>query len=229
MFKNSDTLKKMTVLYLEDDAELRENTSKTLNFFVKEVYSTSDVKGAKKTFEEKNPSLIISDIELQGENGLDFVEWVREKNKTIPIVVISAHTAETYLLRSVKLQLTEFIKKPMTLETLTNALDSAAEIYNGVLSESYSLPNGKAINYSNYTVSNGKEIIPLTGTETSLLKLLISNENKCVSYEQIEKEIWGGEEMSKGSLKTIINKIRKKVGEEYIKNISGQGYLYSTD
>ncbi|MDX1294973.1 MAG: PAS domain-containing protein [Sulfurimonadaceae bacterium] len=72
---------------------------------------------------------------------------------------------------------------------------------------------------------NGDKL-QLTPKEKGLLRLMKRKEEYTVHYLEIENEVWNGEGMSKGSLKSIVNNMRKKVEPFYtISNVSGEGYV----
>ena len=66
-------------------------------------------------------------------------------------------------------------------------------------------------------------LIPLTKKETLFLSYLFTNNNKAVSYEEINEKIWEGA-MTQDALRSLIKEIRKKTYKELIKNVSGIGY-----
>ncbi|WP_226896491.1 helix-turn-helix domain-containing protein [Poseidonibacter ostreae] len=70
----------------------------------------------------------------------------------------------------------------------------------------------------------------LSKKEKMFLDLLILNQDKIVSYEKIERELWESEEevMTSMALRTLVKNLRKKTSKEYIQNISGLGYKLVT-
>ena len=60
--------------------------------------------------------------------------------------------------------------------------------------------------------------------ETLLMKLLCSDINKTFSYEEIEYQVWGSDSMSLSAIRSVVRDLRKKIGQDYIINISGLGY-----
>ena len=104
------------ILYAEDEEGIRENIADSLGYYVKEVYQASNGAEAFDIYEEKKPDIILSDIHMPILNGIDFVKKVRLTNRTIPIVMITAHTDKEYLLEAVELHMEKYIVKPIELE-----------------------------------------------------------------------------------------------------------------
>ena len=74
----------------------------------------------------------------------------------------------------------------------------------------------------------GKKLIKLTKTERKLVKLLSSNVNVLVTYEDIADEVWKGKNFSIYSLRNVIKHIREKTSDSFIKNSSNRGYVINT-
>jgi DNA-binding response OmpR family regulator len=68
-----------------------------------------------------------------------------------------------------------------------------------------------------------EQIISLRTRESLFLHLLLKNNNRALSYEEINKEIWNNK-MSQDALRSLVKDIRRKIYKELIKNVSGIGY-----
>ena len=126
-----DLIKTLKILYIEDEIKIQKEFSKTLTLLCKEVHSFSNAEDALVFFKENTIDIILSDITLENMNGLEFAQEVRILNKTIPIIIISAHTDTKYLLKASKLKLVEYLVKPINFtklqQTLFNACDELKE------------------------------------------------------------------------------------------------------
>ena len=69
-----------------------------------------------------------------------------------------------------------------------------------------------------------EEELHLNKKETMLMKLLCSDINKTFSYEEIEYQVWGSDSMSLSAIRSVVRDLRKKIGQDYVVNISGVGY-----
>ena len=223
----NNILRNLNVLYIEDEDNIRKNVSQTLALLCKEVFDVARIEKANEILNNSHIDIIISDINLDGGNGLDFIERIRIKNKIIPVIFISAYTDTNYLLQATKLKLIDYLIKPIDFKMLKNALincvqdiiDNSRYIINFPNNINYNVLQKKLFN----TLEN-KEI-GLTSKEILLLDYLIKFNNRVIPQEELKINIW--EDMlyaSDSALKNLLNKVRKKIGKESIKNISGVGY-----
>lgn len=81
----------------------------------------------------------------------------------------------------------------------------------------------------NKTLVIDHQVIKLTHNEMLLCDLLCHNHQRVVTYEEIESVIWAYEGMSMDSLRSLIRTLRKKLGGDFIENISGVGYRIKVD
>lgn len=122
MIRNLEILKNFKILYLEDDENLLKHTSDILEDFVGELYSVKTSIEAMKIVLEKDVDVIISDILLENENGINFLKYLKNKNIYIPAILTTAHTQTDYLLEAIKLKVENYIVKPINIEDLLNTL-----------------------------------------------------------------------------------------------------------
>ncbi|AXX94004.1 MULTISPECIES: response regulator transcription factor [Arcobacter] len=220
-------LKNLNILYIEDEASIKENVKKTLELFCDNVYDEECIENAKKTLEKNRIDIIISDINLPDISGIDFIKQLRMIDKTIPVIILSAYTDKNYLLEATKLKLVDYLTKPIDFKSLNSALNKCVD---EILDNSRYIISFK--NNIQYNVlhkklidsSNDKEIA-LTSKELTLLELLIKNSNRVLSTDELKTSIWEDEfEATDSALKNLLNKLRKKIGKESIINISSVGY-----
>ena len=117
----------LTLLYIEDDLEILENVSFLLSRYVQEVFTAVDGKEALDIYNEKKPDIIVTDINLPKINGLDLAAKIREENKHIPIVIITAYNEEEQLQKAREIQVSTYLQKPFTLQQLKDAITKAIE------------------------------------------------------------------------------------------------------
>lgn len=222
-------LRSLSLLYIEDEDNIRKQLTETLKLFFKEVFSFSNAEDALEFYESNKPDIILSDISMENMNGIEFTKKIREKDKNIPVILLSAHTDTEYLLEAAKLKLVEYLTKPVTFNRLENALANAAtEILNN---GNYLIRFGEGLEYNlqqNILYKEGKEK-KLTASETKLLNFLIQNKNRTVSMQEIKNHIWDDPyDATDMAFKSLLHKLRAKIGKSSIKNVSGIGYYLIT-
>ncbi len=122
MNKNLDILKNINILYLEDDENLLKHTSDILEDFVANIYGVKNTIDAMNILLEKKVDVIISDILLENENGINFLKYIKSKNIQIPAILTTAHTDTNYLIESIKLKVENYLLKPINIDELLNSL-----------------------------------------------------------------------------------------------------------
>ncbi|MGJ0329811.1 response regulator [Aliarcobacter cryaerophilus] len=122
MNKNLDILKNINILYLEDDENLLKHTSDILEDFVANIYGVKNTIDAMKILLEKKVDVIISDILLKNENGINFLKYIKSKDILIPAILTTAHTDTNYLIESIKLKVENYLLKPINIDELLNSL-----------------------------------------------------------------------------------------------------------
>ena len=120
--KDLNILHNFNVLYLEDDENLLKHTTDVLEDFVNNIYAVKTSNEALDILLNKKVDVIISDILLKDENGIDFLKHIKNKNINIPTILTTAHTDTNYLLEAIKLKVENYIIKPINIKELLNTL-----------------------------------------------------------------------------------------------------------
>lgn len=121
--RDLNILNKFNILYLEDDKSLLTHTKDILDDFVANVYAVNTSKQAQEILDTKKIDVIISDILLENENGIDFLRNLKENQHiNIPTILTTAHTDTKYLLDAIKLKVENYIVKPINIKELLNSL-----------------------------------------------------------------------------------------------------------
>ena len=217
----------LTLLYVEDDEIIRQNAVEYLSSYFKEVFQAQDGEIALKIYREKKPDIIITDIEMPRLSGLDMAKKIRKSDKSTPIIVATAFTDTSYLLRAVELQLIKYLTKPISSKKLKEALSLVAEHLN--LNSIVSINQVTQYDKFNKILVVDEKIIKLTKKELQLLDLLAKNHHRVVNYEEIASTLWYDDVMSKDALRALIRTLRIKLKGEYLENISGFGYRLKVD
>lgn len=217
----------LNILYLEDEKNIRIKLKEALELIVSNVYDCENTEQAKQILNNKRIDIIISDINLKDENALDFIKNIRKDYSTIPIILLSAYTEKNYLLEAAKLKLVDYLVKPIDFKILNNAIENAAQElidYGNYIVDFENNTSYNVLHKKLLSKDTNKELT-LTAKEIELLEYLISNSNRVLSHDEIKNKLWvDAYEITDSALKNLINKLRKKVGKESIKNISGVGF-----
>ena len=221
-------LKNLSILYADDDEVLRESTVKILSMLFNTVYSAKDGEEAIEIFKTiDNIDIMMLDIKMKSTSGIDVAKFIRTKNKHIPIFLVSSYTETNDLIEACKLNLVDYIKKPFSFKILSNTLlECLTKIEeNGVILQK--LSNEIFYNPKTKEIINKEKTFTLTNNEIIILEMLLEKKRQIISYDTCINRLGG--EISDAALKNIILRLRKKVGDVHIKNLSKVGYTLICD
>lgn len=216
-------LKNLSVLYVEDDPFVASQTVALLEPLFQKVYLCTNAEDALKLFDLEVIHLLIADIALPGMSGLELCETVRKKDRTFPIFITSSHTQTETLKQAIRLNLVDYLIKPVSIATLTQALRESLERMeqNGLLS--VRLMGGCLYYPILGKIEFDNQSLPLTRTESELLNLLLRYKNQVVERSTIEYVIFPEDPISDAAYKNMIYRLRKKIGKESLIALSGSG------
>lgn len=125
--ENLALLKNITVLYAEDEKNLREVTTNILVGFTKKQYIAEDgVQGLDLFKENQNDiDLVITDINMPNMNGLDMAKAIKEINPNIPIIVATAFSNTEYLLEAINMGIDKYVLKPVDIKKLLKVMSQS--------------------------------------------------------------------------------------------------------
>jgi len=161
--KDLNILHDFNILYLEDDENLLKHTKDILEDFVNNIYAVKTITEALDILLNKKVDVIISDILLKNENGIDFLKHIKNKNINIPTILTTAHTDTQYLLDAIRLKVENYIIKPININELLNSLHDILlpivqkkEIQknNNVIKTISAITDGKQVAIIKYIINN---------------------------------------------------------------------------
>ena len=217
-------LKQLDVLFISELDYSYKKIENILRLFFKEVLHTNSLIYANEIYEKSFPSILIIDINLKESSGLSFVKNLRKKNKSMPIIIITENKETDILIEAIKLNLIDYLLKPLDINKLIHALNlSAKNILNSGEIKTI-IKNDVIYNYVDKSITILDKKQSLTKNESRLLELFLINKNKFVKNEDIIKQIWSDKEVSSSAFKSLINRLSNKIGKDTISNSFGIGY-----
>lgn len=215
-----------TLLYAQGDDAQRDDCLSYLKGLFKNVFEANSGKRAWEVFKEHKPKILILDTNLSEMNGLELAQKIRALDKTCKIVILTKETNVEELLVAIKLNLTEYIIKPINAEDLGIIIRRAVD----ELKEDDQKVNLLELANNFYwdkkldkLYKNTKEI-KLTKKETELLKLLTSRLNSTVSTEEIMSFIYDDAVCNTSKFRTLLYRLKLKINFELIESIYAIGY-----
>jgi DNA-binding response OmpR family regulator len=193
------------ILFVDDDILLGQIVTVALQEEGYEVHYQTSALGLMETIKAFQPALILLDVEIGADDGIQLVPTLRTVNATVPIIFVSSHIESSEVIRALKAGAVTYLKKPFQIEELIAYIERYA-----TSNSSYRITFG-AFELSlkdRWLLHQGNQIKRLTKLEFALLKLLLEHKNEYVDRKEIEK-LWQGSIMSEHSLYNYIVRLRK--------------------
>jgi len=221
-------ISELTLLYVEDDNELRAQFVRVLKPMFKRIFEAEDGVKALEMYEKHTPDMMVVDINLPKMDGLEIIEHIRKNDKNIPIVILSAYSDQEKLFRAIKLGLSDYLVKPVPHKKLLALLDEMALTHEHKINRQtvIVLQNGYSWNKDDKRLFYAEEMILLTKRERIFLDCLLKQVDNVVTFDSLANLLWENEEseVAYSSLSHLLKRLRKKLPEELIENIYGEGY-----
>jgi DNA-binding response OmpR family regulator len=222
--KNYNVLKSLSILYAEDDLIIQESISRILKMFFKEVFVANDGNETLEIYQNNKIDVIMLDYVMPNLDGYQTTKIIREINKKIPIILVSAYTDKEKLLNAIELNLIKYLEKPILHEDLINMFNSiiiSLEENNLILLK---LDENSYYSFITKSITKNNQKIILTKNEVVFLELLLEKANQLVSKEVIENIVFK-ESVDENTLRNMVYRLRKKLDSEIIVTIKDLGYL----
>lgn len=217
------TLKNLNVLYIEDNPFIAEQTTALLNSYFHTVFHACSAEDGLELFDSQMIHVIITDIELPGMNGLEFCKLIRKKKSTTPIIITTVHNNKEMLLEAIKLNLVDYLIKPVSITDIQKTLTEAIKKLGTNGDCSFKINDNVSYNPLSAQLEVSGKPVKLNHSEFALLDLLIINKNKIVTYETVKHTLDPDNPISDAAFKSLLYRLRKKIGKESIVSVSGIG------
>ena len=127
MINNISILKNITILYAEDEKDLREVTHQILKGFTKKQFVAQNGQEGLDLFRknENEIDLIITDVNMPILNGLEMVKEIKKINLNIPIIVATAFSNKEYLLEAIDIGIDKYVLKPIDISKLLQVMSQS--------------------------------------------------------------------------------------------------------
>jgi len=110
--------KSFKILFVEDNDDSREQTVKMFENLFGIVQTAADGNIALEKFKNNKFDIVFTDINMPNLDGISFIKKVREENKLIPIIILSAYDDKPYMLECIEAGVDGYLIKPMQLQKL---------------------------------------------------------------------------------------------------------------
>ncbi|MBY0329190.1 MAG: response regulator [Acetobacteraceae bacterium] len=232
------------ILVVDDDREIRDLLSRFLERQGMRVTAARDAREARKLWPLGRYHLVVLDLMMPGESGLDFARWLRTQ-EDVPIVMLTAMTEETDRIVGLELGADDYVAKPFNPRELVariRAVLRRASGEGGTGPAGAKEPAAKAIRFSGWVLEPGRRRllnpdgveVPLTGGEYELLQVLVERPNRVLTRDMLMDLLRGRQAGPfDRAIDVAVSRLRRKLEDDgrnptLIKTVRGGGYVLAT-
>lgn len=217
---------KEKILVVEDDRDIQEIVSEILKAEGYEVVTADNGLEGYQLFKERDPDLIILDVMMPKMDGYQMAKLVRQKNETVPIIMLTALEEEYDEIKGFEVGADDFISKPFSFNILLQRVRAVLRRSKKEKKKQLEIRE-ITLDLDTYKAIVGNQEVELTYKEFEIMYLLMSNKNKVVLRKTLLDKVWGSDyEGDSRVLDNHIKNLRKKLNISYIKTLKGVGYKF---
>lgn len=222
------------IFCVEDDSNIRELVVYTLESTGFQARGFEDGSSFLEALALETPELVLLDIMLPGEDGMELLSKLKASKKTreIPVIMVTAKGAEYDKVKGLDAGADDYVTKPFGMMELISRIKAVLRrSANGSISGEDIVEIGEIrLDPKKHEVTVHGEVVNLTLKEYELLKRLMKNSNIVLTRDQLLEDIWGYD--FDGETRTVdvhVRTLRQKLGDagEQIETVRGVGYRMS--
>lgn len=218
----------LLVYIVEDDTSIRELETYALKNASFDVAGFADGKELMQAVKTRIPDIILLDIMLPNEDGLDILNNIRNSAEycNIPVIMVTAKTSEIDAVKGLDMGADDYITKPFGVMELVSRVKAVLRRVNRGTKRVLKCKNIELDENRHTVLANGAEV-DLTYKEYEILKHLIKNKDIVLTRDRLMEIVWGYDfEQGNRTVDVHIQSLRKKLGcaGEHIKTIRNVGY-----
>jgi putative two-component system response regulator len=119
---DAEFLKTLSVLYVEDDEEIRELLSRFLQRWVGTLHTANNGQEGAEAFHQHHPDVVVTDIKMPVMDGLEMASAIKSSSSDVPIIVITAYSERDYFIRAIEIGVDQYVTKPVNTDILLRAI-----------------------------------------------------------------------------------------------------------
>lgn len=219
-------------ILLEDDQVLSKEVCNYLQSKNYECHRERDGEIFLKRIAEEIYDIYLLDVNLPGLSGMEVCERIRSKNKSTPIIMLTAYSDISDKQKAFNLGADDYLVKPFHLDELYLRLNSLLKRGAVLQGDERIKIADLEISVGDQEVSRGGNKIELTPKEYNLLLFLARNKGKVLSKKMLAENVWNIYfETNFNTIEVYMNFLRKKIDKDFEKKLlhtkTGYGYYIS--
>ncbi|MCM1252303.1 MAG: response regulator transcription factor [Clostridium sp.] len=221
----------MRIWCVEDDESIRDIEVYTLHSTGFDAAGFSDAAAFRDALSAEKPDLILLDIMLPGESGVELLKFLKESPDTcrIPVIMATAKGMEYDKIQSLDLGADDYLVKPFGMMEMVSRVKAVLRRCHPAQVQHLLKAGALVVNLDEHIVTIDGKRIKLTLKEFELLKLFLSHPGIVYTRDQLFNDIWGTDYI--GETRTVdmhIRTLRAKLGGygKMIETVRGVGYRF---
>jgi len=231
--------RKIRILVVEDEAAIRAGLLDLLVFHGYEPEGVADGDAGLQKALDGTFDLVLLDVMLPGMNGFDVCNAIRDRDRDLPIIMLTAKNDDADIIQGLSLGADDYVAKPFSVTQLVLRVQAVLRRsrVGAEQAQTLRLGNDVEIDVRNRSGRRGDEALAFTRRELEILQYLDAHADRPVSREELLAKVWGYARNLGIETRTVdihVAKLRRKLERDpavprYLVTVRGAGYRLSRD
>jgi two-component system response regulator QseB len=215
----------MRVLLVEDDVMIGASLQQGLRDDGYAVDWVKDGRAAEVALADPAHQLVLLDLGLPHKDGLTLLRALRKRGSRVPVLVLTARDAIEDRVQGLDAGADDYLVKPFSLAELAARMRALLRRDAG-RADPLVRVGSLTLDPSTREVTRDGKPVTLSAREYALLEALVARPGAVLSRTQLEEKLYGwGQEVESNTVEVYIHALRRKLGQDFIKNVRGVGYM----
>jgi two-component system, OmpR family, alkaline phosphatase synthesis response regulator PhoP len=217
------------ILIVEDDRSILRGLELNLQLEGYQTVTAHDGGEALDCFGSERVDLVILDVMMPHVNGFEVVQTLREQGSDVPVIMLSAKSAQMDIVRGLDLGADDYVTKPFKLAELLARVNAHLR-RRGPPETTFTFAD-IVVDLEQRVVTKQGKVVGMTAKEFDLLKLLVERTGRALTRELILDSVWGyGYFGTDRTVDNFIQRLRNKLdASAHIRTVRGVGYRFVVD
>lgn len=219
----------MRLLLVEDDALIGDGLQQGLRREGYVVDWVTSCNFARTALQLAPYGLLLLDLGLPDQDGIELLQWLRQRDTAVAVIVITARDALKDRLKGLDNGADDYLVKPFAIEELVSRMRAVARRQAAPMSRELRI-GPLRLDCARHLLWLRDEPVTVAAKDLALLEVLMARPGVVLSRAQIEDRMYGwGDEIGSNAVEVRIHHLRKKLGADVIQNVRGVGYRIRED
>lgn len=226
---------KKNILLIEDEEDIAALIKLQADISGFKLFVETDGINGYRAIERDRPDLVILDIMLPGQNGLDICRKMKQhpELKNIPVVIVSAKNEELDVVLGLELGADDYVAKPFSPKILFSRVKAVLRRGREGQKQQKTMKFGDfTLEVDRYLLRKGEKNIPVTLSEFGILRRFLTNRGKVLTRNQLLDDVQNDDAfIMDRNIDVHIASLRKKLGPNFhwIETVRGVGYRFKEE